>query len=70
VVVEKLGYFQAVVWPRPVAKHYRDGAKHLHINMVVVALGNACLRIPAIGLYFTEELIVYHHSRAARLVMV
>lgn len=38
--------------------------------MVVVALGDTHGRVPAVGLYLAKELIVFHHARAAGLVVL
>jgi hypothetical protein len=38
--------------------------------MVVIALMDANGRVPAVGLYLAKELIVFHHSRAARFVVI
>jgi hypothetical protein len=38
--------------------------------MMVVALVHAHLRVPAVALYLSKELIILHHSSAAGLVML
>jgi urease accessory protein UreH len=36
----------------------------------VVTLYNAGIGIPAVILYFAKKLIVFHHARATRFVMI
>jgi transcription elongation factor GreA-like protein len=40
------------------------------MNAMVVTLIDTSLRIPAIVLHLTKEMIVAHHSRATRFVML
>ena len=54
----------------PVAKHHRDGANYLNINMMMSAFFESLFRIPAITFDFAEERIVHHHSCAAGFVVL
>ena len=54
----------------PVAKHYRDGANYLNINMMMSAFFESLFWIPAIAFDFAEEGIVHHHSCAAGFVVL
>ena len=38
--------------------------------MMVVAVCNTHSRVPAVGLYLAKELVVFHHTCTARLVML
>ena len=68
VVVEESREIQGVLGPGPVAEHDGHGRDDLDVDPVVVALVQAALRVPAVGLHFPEELAVQQHVAAARAV--
>ena len=68
-VVEKARYFKTVFRLCPVVEHDRYGREYLHIYMCMLAFFQSSGSIPAVRLYFAEELIVLHHACAAGLVM-
>src|SRR5215217_9620881 len=45
----------------PIGKHNRNGRENLHIYVIVIALFDSLLRIPAITFNLTKKFVIHHH---------
>ena len=70
VVVQENCYLKRILGFGPIAEHYRNGREHLYIYKLMVAFTHARSRIPTITFHLSKKVVVLHHPRTRRHMVI